>query len=175
MGFESGGAILMHRCPNCRRTLAICLCVGIALSETIGVDAQAWCSLPPTAASARIVGEAAKPGAEFPDVATTQPGIRQLSPDQVAPAQASLDGFLQKAQVAVFVGVCAAGIAVMCLPRLPLPADTVACGIVDEIALPHIENAEISPPGNSRFVILQTATPTTFEPELRVRWRERPC
>jgi hypothetical protein len=63
----------------------------------------------------------------------------------------------------------------MCLPRLPLPADTVACGIVDEIALPHIENAEISPPGNSRFVIVQTATPTTFEPELRVRWRERPC
>src|SRR5713226_4455760 len=106
----------MGRCPNCRRTLAVCLCASITL-EMVVSDAQAWCSLPPAAASARTFGKAAKPAAEFREVATTQPGIRRLLlPDQLSPAQAMRDRFLQKAQVAALIGVCA-GVAILwCVP-----------------------------------------------------------
>jgi hypothetical protein len=161
----------MNRCPHCSRAIAACLCVGIAL-DTIHADPQAWCSLPPAAASVRTVGEAALPVVDIPEAATPLPAMRQLSPDQLSPAQALPGGFLQKAQVAAFVGVCAAVLTIICLPRLPPPADTVACGVVDEVAQPHIE---ISETATSDYVRIQNASPTTFQSELRVRWRERPC
>jgi hypothetical protein len=170
-------------CPRCRRrALAICLCVSI-VADTGVSNAQDWCSLP-AAASERAVSEAAKPDAEFPEVATTLPGMRELSPDQLLPEQALRDGFLQKAQFAAFVGVCAAGL-VMCLPRAPLPPGTLACGIFED-TLSHIETRDMPTSGDLKYAFIQTVTPTILnvapelgewraEPKLGVQWRVRPC
>ena len=88
------GCPRMNRCPHCNHAIAICLCVSI-IAETSVSSAQDWCSLP-AATSERAVGEAAKPDAEFPEVATTLPGMRQLSPDQLLPERALRDGFCKR-------------------------------------------------------------------------------
>jgi hypothetical protein len=159
----------MNRCPHCNHAIAICLCVSIVADASVS-NAQDWCSLP-AATSERAVSEAAKPDAEFPEAATTLPGMRQLSPDQLLPERALRDGFLQKAQFAVFVGVCAASLA-MCLPRAPLPPGTLACGIFED-TLSHIENRDMPSLGDLKYVLNQTVTPTILnvEPELGERWR----